>query len=53
MENEHPKLIGEGEETLLKFPTLFPITMSGCLVLAFRARFIGFQFAFHPRERGL
>ncbi len=29
MANEHPKLIGEGEETLLKFPTLFPIKAMG------------------------
>ena len=32
MENEHPKLIGEGEETLLKFPTLFPIKAMGKMV---------------------
>lgn len=29
MTNEHPKLIGEGEETLLKFPTMFPIKAMG------------------------
>ncbi len=26
---EHPKNIGEGEETLLKFPTMFPIKAMG------------------------
>src|SRR5258706_15153989 len=29
MSGEHPKLIGEGEETLLKFPTPFPIKAMG------------------------
>ncbi len=29
MSGEHPKLIGEGEETLLKFPTAFPIKAMG------------------------
>lgn len=29
MSNERPKNIGEGEETLLKFPTLFPIKAMG------------------------
>ena len=29
MTNEHPKLIGEGEETLFKFPTMFPIKAMG------------------------
>ena len=27
--SDHPKDIGEGEETLLKFPTLFPIKAMG------------------------
>jgi uncharacterized protein len=27
--SDHPKLIGEGEETLLKFPTAFPIKAMG------------------------
>ena len=27
--SDHPKNIGEGEETLLKFPTLFPIKAMG------------------------
>ena len=29
MSGEHPKLIGEGEETLLKFPAAFPIKAMG------------------------
>jgi uncharacterized protein len=29
MSGEHPKTIGEGEETLLKFPTPFPIKAMG------------------------
>ena len=29
MADEHPKLIGEGEETLLRFPTAFPIKAMG------------------------
>ena len=29
MANEHPKLIGEGIDTLLKFPTMFPIKAMG------------------------
>ena len=29
MSDEHPKLIGEGEETLLRFPTAFPIKAMG------------------------
>ncbi len=29
MAAEHPKLIGEGEETLLRFPTAFPIKAMG------------------------
>ena len=29
MANEHPKLIGEGTDTLLKFPTMFPIKAMG------------------------
>ena len=32
MSGEHPKLIGEGEETLLKFPTPFPIKAMGRMV---------------------
>ncbi len=32
MSGEHPKLIGDGEETLLKFPTPFPIKAMGRMV---------------------
>ena len=32
MSGEHPKLIGEGEETLLKFPAPFPIKAMGRMV---------------------
>ena len=32
MSGEHPNLIGEGEETLLKFPTPFPIKAMGRMV---------------------
>jgi uncharacterized protein len=32
MSNDHPKNIGEGEETLLKFPTMFPIKAMGRMV---------------------